>query len=59
MSQNEQEIGNVAVGPMLVGIFLVGLTIWSLYNGIMEFAYLNVILMVVLTLGAAIINKKY
>lgn len=43
-------------GAVMVGIFLFGLIIYSLYAGEMRFAYLNTTLLVVLALGSKAMN---
>lgn len=49
---------NVAVGPPVVGGILTAIVPWSLYVGKIHFAMLLLILLVVLALGAARINKR-
>ena len=48
-----------SVGPIFAGAFLIGTTVWSLANGNDRFAVVSVVCLVVLTLGAALINQKY
>lgn len=50
----EQE--RVAVGPIVVGLVLFSLTLWSLYIGRFDFAALLVCLLVALTIAASIVN---
>ena len=55
MSERER---SVAAGPFFVGLVLLGLIIHSILTAKMQFLYLNTILLVVLSLGAALINKR-
>jgi len=59
MNKVEGDQVNVAAGPPMLALALLILLGWSLYTGFERFAFLNAILLVVLTLGAAVINKKY
>jgi len=58
MSEQEwdRDQERVAVGPIVVGIVLFSLTLWSLHIGRFDFAALLVVLLVFLTVAASVVN---
>lgn len=49
----------INLGGLFVGIFLISLTLWSIINSQMEFAYLTVSLLSLLAIGNHTVNSIY
>lgn len=55
----EEEPTTIAIGPPFLGGILCFVLFWALYHGQFTFAGYTMGSLVVLTLGAAMINAKY